>query len=205
MGLFVKICGIASGSDAESVAALAPDALGFVFWAGSKRVVAADDVARWGRNLPANLLKVGVFVNASPDDVQRAVETAGLDIAQLHGAEKPEDFAGRPFRLWRALSLKPGVEARTDGWRVDAFLVDTYSPLSPGGTGEVGDWSLARAFAQKSAAPVVLAGGLKPENVRAAVISVQPWGVDVSSGVEMQPGKKDLVKVREFIERCRKE
>ena len=205
MGLFVKICGLANAADAMAVAGLRPDALGFVLWPGSKRCARAEDVRDWVRDVPAGLLKVGVFVDATPDEVQRAVETAGLDVAQLHGAERPEEFAGRPFRLWRSLSLAGRENAVPTGWRVDAFLVDTYSPHSPGGTGQVGDWAAARSFVQRSPCPVLLAGGLGPANVKAAVAAVGPWGVDVSSGVEAQPGRKDLAKVREFIEQCREE
>ena len=205
MGLFVKICGIAAADDASAVAEMRPDALGFVFWGGSKRFVRAEAVGRWTRDLPAGILRVGVFVDASPDEVHRVVEVAGLDVAQLHGAERPEDFVGRPFRLWRALSLRSGEDVVPAGWPVDAFLVDTYSPHSPGGTGHVGDWTAARSFVERCPAPVLLAGGLNSANVKAAVAAVKPWGVDVSSGVELQPGKKDLVKVREFIERCREE
>jgi phosphoribosylanthranilate isomerase len=205
MGLFVKICGLARAADVLAVAALQPQALGFVFWAGSKRAVRAGEVRAWIRDVPAALLKVGVFVDASPDEVRRTMETAGLDVAQLHGAERPEDFVGCPFRLWRALNPRTAVEPVPVGWSVDAFLIDTYSAQSPGGTGQVGDWTVARAFVQRCARPVLLAGGLRPENVKDAVAAVQPWGVDVSSGVEMEPGRKDLAKVREFMERCREE
>lgn len=205
MGRFVKICGLASGADTQAVAALRPDALGFVLWPGSKRAARAEDVRAWLRDVPTGLLKVGVFVNATPDEVERAMEEAGLDVAQLHGDEKPEDFAGRPLRLWRAVGVRSASEPEPSGWFVDAFLVDTYSAKSPGGTGQVGDWSAARAFVGRSSKPVLLAGGLTPENVKAALAAVQPWGADVSSGVELQPGRKDLAKVREFIERCREE
>ena len=205
MGRFVKICGLASAADTHAVAALRPDALGFVLWPGSKRAVRAEDVRAWLRDVPTGLLKVGVFVNAAPDEVARTLEVAGLDVAQLHGSEKPEDFAGRPLRLWRALGLRSGGDVEPTGWFVDAYLVDTYSANSPGGTGQVGDWSAARAFVQRASRPVLLAGGLTPENVKAALAAVQPWGADVSSGVELHPGRKDLAKVREFIERCREE
>ena len=205
MGLFVKICGLASGADTQAVAALRPDALGFVLWPGSKRRARSEDVASWVRDVPAGLLKVGVFVDATPDEVERAVAVAGLDVAQLHGAECAADFAGRPLRLWRALGLRAVAQPIPSGWSVDAYLIDTYSAQSPGGTGQVGDWVAARSFVERSPRPVLLAGGLTPVNVKAAVAAVRPWGVDVSSGVEAQPGRKDLAKVREFIERCREE
>ena len=205
MGTFVKICGLADPGDVAAVAALRPDALGFVLWPGSRRAARATDVAAWVRDLPAGLLKVGVFVDAAPDEVRRAVEVAGLDVAQLHGRVRAEDFRAWPGRLWRALAPRPGDALDGSGWSVDAFLVDTYSAQSPGGTGRVGDWEQARAFVQRSGTRVLLAGGLTPQNVRAAVRVVQPWGVDVSSGVEADVGRKDLAKVREFIERCRED
>lgn len=205
MGCFVKICGIASAADAQAVAALRPDAMGFVFWPRSKRAVRPEQVAPWTRDLPQDLLKVGVFVDAAPDEVARAVEVAGLDVAQLHGSEQPADFARAPHRLWRALSLRTVDEPVPAGWSVDAFLVDTYSPASPGGTGAVGDWAVARSFVARCPVRTLLAGGLTPENVRAARDAVRPWGVDVSSGVEAAPGRKDLAAVKEFIRLCREE
>ncbi len=205
MGLFVKICGIASAADAAAVARCGPDALGFVFWPGSKRCVRAEQVAAWGRDLPAGMVKVGVFVDAPPDEVRRVVATAGLDVAQLHGAERPEDFSRAGLRLWRAFGLRSADDPVPAGWSVDAFLIDTYSAQSPGGTGRVGDWAAGRAFVRRCPRPVLLAGGLHPANVKDAVAAVGPWGVDVSSGVEAAPGRKDLAKVRDFIERCREE
>lgn len=203
MGVFVKICGLARESDVRAVAALRPDALGFVLWPRSRRAVTLAQVRAWTRDLPPALLKVGVFVGATRDEVRDALAEAGLDVAQLHGAESSGDFAGAPFRMWRALQMKPGEEPVTEAWSVDAFLVDTYSAQSPGGTGMVGDWARARAFVAGCPTRVLLAGGLTPDNVREAVAAVRPWGVDVSSGVEQAPGCKDLRKVQEFITRCR--
>lgn len=205
MGLFVKICGLASGADTQAVVALRPDAIGFVLWPGSKRRARAEEVAAWIRDVPATILKVGVFVDATPDEVERAVAGAGLDVAQLHGAERAADFAGRSLRLWRAVGLRGAADPMPAGWSVDAYLVDTYSAQSPGGTGQVGDWVAGRSFVERSPKPVLLAGGLTPDNVREAAAAVRPWGVDVSSGVEAHPGRKDLAKVREFIERCRED
>lgn len=210
MGPRVKICGIASATDAEAVAALRPDFLGFIFWAGSKRFVQPRDVAAWAQNLPA-IPRVGVFVDATPDEVRRAVETAGLSVAQLHGAEDTASFRGIAPQLWQVVKIAAG-ETETSNFKfqipevppfVDAVLLDTYSPTSPGGTGETGDWSAARDVVAAAGKPVLLAGGLTPANVAEAIRAVSPWGVDVSSGVEERPGKKDLAKTREFIHAAR--
>lgn len=205
MGCFVKICGLARGSDVEAVAALRPDAMGFVFWAGSRRAVRAREVADWVKSVPAGIKKVGVFVDATPEEILRAMDTANLDVAQLHGRERAADFAAFARTLWRAVSPREGDHAVPEGWSVDAYLIDTYSAAAPGGTGQVGDWRLARAFVEQSDRPVLLAGGLTPRNVREALRAVRPWGADVSSGVEREPGRKDIDKVREFIEQCRAE
>lgn len=206
MGCFVKICGLANEADVDAVVALKPDAIGFIFWPGSKRAVQARDVAVWTRDVTPDIRKVGVFVDASPEDVLRTMELANLDVAQLHGSELPADFIGFPHSLWRAVRLPPGAAMRPpEGWSVDAYLVDTYSAKAPGGTGRVGDWDAARLFVEHAPKPVLLAGGLTPENVRAALDAVRPWGADVSSGVEREPGRKDIEKVRRFIEQCRAE
>jgi phosphoribosylanthranilate isomerase len=204
VGPFVKICGIASAADAAAVAALGPDAMGFIFWPGSRRCVAPADVAAWARHIPAPILKVGVFVDAAPGEVAAAVAAAGLDVVQLHGREDPGRYALPGVRLWQVVRTGAG-EAATGPACIDAYLVDTYSEQSPGGTGRVGDWAAARAFVSAAGRPVILAGGLTPDNVRAAVAAVGPWGVDVSSGVEFAPGKKDIENVKRFIGRCRGE
>lgn len=203
MGLFVKICGIANEEDARDVAALGPDAMGFVLWPSSKRYAPPDQVAEWVRRLPSGILKVGVFVDAPAEVVRETLHRAGLEVAQLHGRERAEDFRGSAFRHWKALALTGDVKAAAQGWRVDAFLVDTYSSQLPGGTGQVGDWGAARRFVASTRTPVLLAGGLTPDNVREAIRAVEPWGVDVSSGVEARPGRKDMGRVKAFIERCR--
>jgi phosphoribosylanthranilate isomerase len=199
----VKICGIARASDARAVAALQPDFLGFILWPGSKRFVSAAQLGEWARDLPSGIPRVGVFVDATPDEVRRAVDTAGLQIVQLHGTEAPASYRQDHTRLWKVVRVGEGTPLPAAEASVDAFLVDTYSPTAPGGTGLVGDWSAAAELVRTSRTPVVLAGGLTADNVAAAARAVRPWAVDVSSGVESAPGVKDLAKVREFIERCR--
>lgn len=203
MSTFVKICGNASLSDARAVAACKPDAMGFILWPGSKRYVAADALANWIPELPDGILLVGVFVDATPAEVDRAMRLAGLDIAQLHGKERPEDFVRLGRRMWKSVRVPDQDPEKAGAWPVDALLVDTYSADSPGGTGVVGDWPAAASFVTAVQKPVLLAGGLTPLNVAEAIRVVQPWGVDVSSGVEMEPGRKDLRKVRDFIAACR--
>lgn len=206
MGCFVKICGLTSEADVDAVVALKPDAIGFVFWPQSKRAVKPEDVAVWTRDIPVTIRRVGVFVDMLPEDILRTMELANVEIAQLHGAEQHSDFVNFPRPIWRAVRIpRGGTAIPPAGWSVAAYLVDTYSKGAPGGTGEVGDWKLAHEFVNRAMKPVLLAGGLTPENVREALNVVKPWGVDVSSGVESEPGKKDIQKVKRFIEQCRVE
>ncbi len=216
MGARVKICGIANAGDAEAVAALTPDFMGYIFWPGSKRFVKPEAVRDWAKNLPP-IPRVGVFVDASPDEVKRAVRIAGLFAVQLHGDEPIEKFSSSDFQIWKVVKIAPSnsqvpMIGKCDLGNfqsleippvADAIMLDTFNPVSPGGTGETGDWNVAREFVAAAKKPVLLAGGLTPENVAEAIRIVKPWGVDVSSGVEQRPGKKDLAKVARFIELSR--
>ncbi len=204
MKIFVKICGLCTPEDVESVVELKPDAIGFVFWQKSRRAVKAEDVGEWTKGLPSSIQKVGVFVDSQLAEVARAIKRAKLDIVQMHGHEPPEICELMPCKVWKALSIERKLPDPPEAYHVDAFVLDSYSAESPGGTGIVGDWDRSREFVKTSDTPVVLAGGLTPENVREAVRKVKPWAVDVSSGVEVRPGKKDIEKVREFIKQCRK-
>ena len=204
MRTFVKICGLCAPEDVEAVAELKPDAMGFVFWSKSRRAVKPDDVAEWVRGVPPSIRKVGVFVDAPLAEVVRTIERAALDVAQLHGHEPPEICELIPVQVWKAFNLWKNMPESMESYRVDAFLLDSYSAELPGGTGRIGDWDWARALVKFCETPVILAGGLTPENVRDAIEKVKPWGVDVSSGVELRPGRKDMEKVREFIRQCRK-
>jgi phosphoribosylanthranilate isomerase len=144
-----------------------------------------------------------VFVDEPAEEIRRISETASLDIVQLHG---PPDAARRrqiDLPVWQVVRMDQPAEAVESGSPVDAWLIDSYSARAPGGTGTPVDWQAARRFIDTSSRPVMLAGGLTADNVAEAVRCARPWGVDVSSGVEASPGRKDLTKVKAFIEQCR--
>lgn len=198
--MFVKICGITSEEDALLAVALGADALGFVF-APSPRQVAADRVHDITRRLPAGVLTVGVFRDELPTRVVELVHRAGLHAAQLHGNEGAEQTRAVRAQLSTVIKAFPaGHPGLSDisAYGADAVLVDSATP----GSGEVFDWSLAED-APRSGHRVILAGGLDATNVATAIERVRPWGVDVSTGVEQAPGRKDPVKLRRFIDAAR--
>ncbi len=199
MSTVVKICGITNAPDALAAAAAGADALGLMFYEGSPRHVTVKAAGEIVRQLPPFIIKVGVFVNAPEDAVMRAIGECGLNILQFHGDETPEYCGQFPVMTIKALRVRDGesLKALAD-YRTDAFLLDAYSPDRLGGTGEKFNWDLA-IEAQKLGKPIFLAGGLTPENVAEAVRRVRPYAVDVSSGVEESPGKKDHKKVAAFI------
>lgn len=202
MSLFVKICGVCRPEDAEAVGAMRPDAVGLNFYPPSPRYLEPEAARALAARIPEGILKVGIFVDAPPAEVAAIRATAGLDVVQLHGREHPQDYAGVGAPLWKVVHLDRRQPEAEQG-PVDAFLIDSYTAEAPGGTGVTADWDRARAFVQASPVPVLLAGGLTPDNVEQAAREVAPWGVDVSSGVEASPGRKDLEAVRTFVERCR--
>ena len=199
MSVTVKICGITNLEDARAAADAGADALGFIFYDASPRAVSIETVAQITRELLPTIAKVGVFVNPEEDLVQAAIARGGLNILQFHG-EESSDFCRqfgvmsmKAFRVRDTTSL-----AILSAYETDAFLLDSYVAGKPGGTGELFNWDLA-VEAKQFGKPIFLAGGLTPENVAAAVLHVRPFGVDVSSGVEERPGKKDHGKLKEFI------
>lgn len=198
--MFVKICGITSEEDALLATAMGADAVGFVF-APSSRQIAPDLARDIARRLPPEVLTVGVFRDQAPQRVVEICNSAGLRCAQLHGHETPEQaeyVRARVPLLFQAFSAgDPGL-ARAYEYPADAFLIDSHAP----GSGEVFDWSLAEDA--PSGRRIIIAGGLTPDNVADAIATLQPWGVDVSTGVEREPGHKDPVKVRRFIENARR-
>ena len=202
----VKICGVTTVEDAEFALAAGADALGLNFVRGTPRCLEVEQAREVAEALPPFGTRVGVFVNETPERVLEIASRVGLDAAQLHGDETPEDcrrLMARGLRVIRGLRVKgPETIAQIDAFPGCAILLDAYVKGALGGTGETFDWELARQAAV--ARPIILSGGLKPENVADAVRSVQPYGVDSSSGVEGAVlARKDPERVSGFIENAR--
>jgi len=195
----VKVCGIRRRADALLAVELGATALGFVFWPRSPRAVRPDDVRAITEGLPAFVTRVGVFVNQSPADVFETAARAGVNTVQLHGEEDAAIFGPSPVPLIKALAVGKGfhLSAVEDLPAPITVLLDAHDPVRRGGTGRVIEWTVAAAAARLR--PVILSGGLTPENVRDAAQAVNPYAVDVSSGVEAAPGIKDESKMRAFF------
>lgn len=194
--VFVKVCGVTNEEDALLAVAMGADAVGFVF-APSRRQVAPQRAAEIVRRLPAEIVTVGVFRDESRDRVVETAHRARLRAVQLHGHESPADthwIHQRVSLIIKAFAAGDPQLDHADEYAADAFLIDSATP----GSGEVFDWSLAEGA--PSNRRIILAGGLTPENVADAVRVVRPWGVDVSTGVEAAPGRKDARKMRAFVE-----
>lgn len=208
--MLIKICGITNYEDASIAADAGADFLGFIFFAKSHRAVsrdAAKDIiecvkrAAVDRTAP---LAVGVFVNESCDKICEHVRVCGLDVVQLHGEESAEFCSNLRSRacvkVIKALKIKDSFSLRgfeTYKGAVDYFLCDTYSETAKGGTGEAFNHSLIKEYVPKH--KIILAGGLKPENIAGILNTIKPCGVDVASGIELSPGKKDHDELRDFI------
>jgi phosphoribosylanthranilate isomerase len=203
----VKICGITTLDDALVAAAAGADALGFNFWPQSPRYLEPARAAAILEHLPPLVTAVGVFVNARPQEVERAARRAGLTTVQLHGDEEPEEvkaLAAAGLTIFKAVSVgarfRPQELKRFEGAR--AFLLDAKVKGARGGTGKSFDWKQARAA--RRFGRILLAGGLSAENVAEAIAAAQPFGVDVCTGVEKRPGVKNHELVREFIRRAKR-
>jgi phosphoribosylanthranilate isomerase len=193
----VKICGVTGVEDARAAVRLGADALGLNLWPRSKRFVSAETARLLVRQLPPLVTIVGVFVDPTRDEVLRAIDAVGIQVAQLHGDESPELCASLPLPVVKAIRVKDSHSlAALASYEVSAFLLDSATPAY-GGSGVAFDWGLAAEAA--ASLPVILAGGLTPENVADAVRAVRPLGVDVASGVESAPGVKDAQKMERFI------
>jgi len=189
--MFVKICGITRREDAEAAVAAGANALGFIFWPGSPRAVDPYRARAIAEALPPFVTTVGVFVNQPLDYVSGVASLVRLGAVQLHGDETPAYAAAVRRPVVKAIGVDDGFTLEAlEAWpRSVIVLLDVLDPARRGGTGRTIDWSLAARAA--SARPIVLAGGLAPENVAEAAARVRPFGIDVSSGVETSPGIKD--------------
>lgn len=201
-----KICGLTRGDEAARIAAMGAGALGINFWPGSKRHIAPEAAAPWLRELAGAVTRVGVFVNATDGEMLALLEDGLIDAAQLHGDEAPDQVGrliSRGQVAYKALGVRdrPGLAAAA-AFPGPVLLLDAWAPAAYGGTGETMDWALGReAVARWPDRRIILAGGLTPDNVSEAIRQVGPFAVDVASGVESgTPGRKDLEKVRAFLE-----
>lgn len=204
MSVRVKICGITNLDDAMAVVDFRADALGFVFFKGSPRYISPDDAGAIIRRLPSFITTVGVFVNESTDQIEETIKLTGIDVVQLHGDEPPEmcnNISRRIIKAIRVKSLESLDPLKNYKDRVSAFLLDTFTPDILGGTGQIFNWDIA--IDAKQFGKIILAGGLTPDNIAKAVRRVRPYGVDVSSGIESEKGKKDHKKMKLFIERAK--
>jgi len=199
---WIKICGITNMEDALSAASLGIDALGFVF-APSPRKVEPEVAKKIIQVLPKTLLNVGVFVNEEVEEVRGVAKYCKLNALQFHGEESAEYLKKFSHPIFKAIQIKD-LESLKNMEKYDdvSLLLDTYSPMQAGGTGNPFPWEVALIVKEKR--DFILSGGLSPLNVREAVIKVRPWGVDVSSGVELFPGKKYLLKMEEFVNEVKK-
>ncbi len=200
----IKICGVTTVEDAAFAAGAGADAVGVNFFEGSRRYVPPGRAAAIVRAvLAGGATPVGVFVNARPETVAAVCREAGIGVVQLSGDEPPEDAARLPFRRIKAVRVGPGFDvAAVAGYPCEAFLVDAGAPGEFGGTGRTVDWGAVRGAAFGT--PWMLAGGLTPENVATAIRRARPGGVDVATGVEERPGRKDAAKVKLFIKNAKK-
>mgnify|MGYP003444590179 FL=1 len=203
MAVRVKICGITRLQDLHAACDAGADALGFVFYEKSPRDVSITTAAALLRELPPFVQGIGLFVNAEPAFIESVLQAVPLDLLQFHGDERPADCArfGRPYikavRVNRETDL---LKCAADFDAARGLLLDAWVPGVPGGTGERFDWSLIPPNLPK---PVILSGGLTPDNVAEAVQRVRPWAVDVSSGVEATKGIKDAHKIAQFIAKAK--
>jgi phosphoribosylanthranilate isomerase len=198
--VFTKVCGITNPGDAREAADAGADAIGMIF-AESPREVNVEEARRISVALPDGVLKVGVFVDAEPEEVLQTAREVGLDLAQLHGDETPETVAairGAGLPVMKALRVRNAEAlAEIQSYGADLIMLDAWSARVRGGTGETFDWGLAKSV--KGRGNIVVSGGLTPENVREAIEFFEPYGVDASSSLEEKPGKKSGERVRRFV------
>lgn len=198
----VKICGVTREEDARLAAELGAAAIGFVFWPSSPRFVEPATARRIVASLPPLVTAIGVFVDQAAEHIEEVAAFVRLGAVQLHGSETPAVAARLSRRVIRAIPMGPGGPMLPlDGWDDALLLLDVHDPVRHGGTGRTIDWAAAERLARRR--PVMLAGGLSPGNVAAAVRSVRPAGIDVSSGVEERPGIKAPTALRALFDAVR--
>lgn len=198
----VKFCGFTRSEDVQSAVMLGADALGFVFYPPSKRAVTPDQAVRLMALVPAFVTRVGLFVDASPEVITEIAKRTRLNLIQFHGSEAPADCEAIGLPYIRAIRMRPEVDvlAEMEAYAsASGFLLDAYQPGIPGGTGAQFDWGRI----PQTSVPVILAGGLTPDNARDAIDAVAPWALDVSGGIESEPGIKDPDKMARFIQASR--
>ena len=192
--MLVKICGITRREDAEAAVELGASALGFIFWSGTPRLVDPEKVRVIVNGLPPFVTPVGVFVNQDPDTINRLVDRARLGAVQLHGDETPEQAAAIERPVIKSVAGDADHSSLAKWPSRVTLLVDAHDPVRRGGTGRTADWNGAALLA--ASRRIVLAGGLRPQNLAEAVARVRPFGIDVSSGVESSPGVKDVNRLK---------
>ncbi len=198
----IKICGITNLPDAIAATEAGAHALGFVFAPSSPRYISPASAGEIIKQLPPFIQAVGVFVDAERGLVNDIIRESGIDTLQLHGQETPSETTGYPVRVVKAFRISGGADLESlSGYRVSAYLLDTYVPGLEGGTGKTFDWTLAREA--RRFGRIVVSGGLREENVGEAIRTARPSAVDVSSGLEDSPGKKSVQKIIRFVEAVR--
>lgn len=198
----IKVCGITREEDAERAAELGVDALGFVFYAQSPRAVSPERAREIIRCLPPFVVAVGVFVDSPVSQVLSVVEFCRLGAVQLHGSEDPDSCSRLPVKVIKSFRVRgDAFPEEILRYNVDAILLDTFRPGLPGGTGSTFPWEIARRA--KAYGRIIVAGGLNSGNVRQAIQEAAPYAVDVSSGVESEPGRKDPERMAEFVRKVK--
>ena len=193
-----KICGITNLSDAQAAAVHGASAIGFILYEKSSRVISIEDAKFISRHLSNDISKVGVFVNHDKAFIEEAIRSVSLNIIQLHGDETPGFCNQFDVPVFKAVRIKNEASLSVmDQYNVAGFLLDTFSNKQYGGTGETFDWSILN---EQIDTPIILSGGLNPDNILDAIDSVNPAAIDVNSGVELSPGKKDHQKINLLFE-----
>jgi len=199
--IWTKLCGFTLEEDVQAAVALEVDAIGFIFVAGSKRNVSTKTARILIRHIPARIIPVGVFVDSDHETILKTIETTGIRGVQLHGKETPEFVSSMTVPAIKAFRVGPGfLPSMADEYRGSRVLLDGFKEGMHGGTGVLVDWSIAAAI---KSVPIILSGGLTPENVRDGIRAVRPFGVDVSSGIERSPGIKDRDRMSAFVAEVR--